>query len=191
MGFKIGAVLEDSWRDPQMSFRGVEIIFMSWHYHSFGLGWIITSNISNRYEFPAQRPVTRNFDVFLICVWINDWVNNREAGDLRRYCAHYDVIVKSRRQRVNFYYKQNKVRIFNHLLTGDMLYSGIFKLRDLPCCFRIVSRKGFVGKHSEGFCGFGSLDKNVVKSITKIIIHNIRNTVRSLSMPKWQEHPKT
>ena len=29
----------------------------------------------------------------LICVWINDWINNREAGDLRRYCAHYDVIV--------------------------------------------------------------------------------------------------
>ena len=29
----------------------------------------------------------------LICVWINDWVNNREAGDLRRYRTHYDVIV--------------------------------------------------------------------------------------------------
>ena len=29
----------------------------------------------------------------LICVWINDWVNNREAGDLRRHLAHYDVIV--------------------------------------------------------------------------------------------------
>ena len=29
----------------------------------------------------------------LICVWINDWVNNREVGDLRRYRAHYDVIV--------------------------------------------------------------------------------------------------
>ena len=27
----------------------------------------------------------------LICVWINDWVNNRQAGDLRRYRAHYDV----------------------------------------------------------------------------------------------------
>ena len=24
----------------------------------------------------------------------NGWVNNREAGDLRRYRAHYDVIVK-------------------------------------------------------------------------------------------------
>ena len=29
----------------------------------------------------------------LICVWINDWISNREAGDLRRYRAHYDVIV--------------------------------------------------------------------------------------------------
>ena len=29
----------------------------------------------------------------LICVWINGWVNNREAGDLRRHRSHYDVIV--------------------------------------------------------------------------------------------------
>ena len=29
----------------------------------------------------------------LICIWINGWVYNREAGDLRRYLAHYDVIV--------------------------------------------------------------------------------------------------
>ena len=29
----------------------------------------------------------------LICAWINRWVNNREAGDLRRYRPHYDVIV--------------------------------------------------------------------------------------------------
>ena len=29
----------------------------------------------------------------LICVWINDWVNNREAGDLRRYRVHYDFKV--------------------------------------------------------------------------------------------------
>ena len=27
----------------------------------------------------------------LICVWINGWVNNREAGDLRRYRAHSGV----------------------------------------------------------------------------------------------------
>ena len=26
-------------------------------------------------------------------VWIYGWVNNREASDMRRYHAHYDVIV--------------------------------------------------------------------------------------------------
>ena len=29
----------------------------------------------------------------LICARMNGWVNNREAGDLRRYRVHYDVIV--------------------------------------------------------------------------------------------------
>ena len=29
----------------------------------------------------------------LICAWINGWVNNREAGDLRRHHANFDVIV--------------------------------------------------------------------------------------------------
>ena len=29
----------------------------------------------------------------LICARKNGWVNNGEAGDLRRYLAHYDVIV--------------------------------------------------------------------------------------------------
>ena len=29
----------------------------------------------------------------LICAWVNGWVNNGEAGDLRRYRSHYDVIV--------------------------------------------------------------------------------------------------
>ena len=29
----------------------------------------------------------------LICAWTNRWVNNREAGDLRRHQARYDVSV--------------------------------------------------------------------------------------------------
>ena len=29
----------------------------------------------------------------LICIWINGWVNSREAGDLRCYRTHYDVTV--------------------------------------------------------------------------------------------------
>ena len=27
---------------------------------------------------------------YLICVWINEWVNDREAGDLRRHRGHND-----------------------------------------------------------------------------------------------------
>ena len=44
-------------------------------------------------EFPAQRPVPRNFDVFFDLRLINIWVNNREAGDLRRHRAHYYTTV--------------------------------------------------------------------------------------------------
>ena len=30
---------------------------------------------------------------YLICAWINSWVYNRGAGNLRRHRAHYDIIV--------------------------------------------------------------------------------------------------
>ena len=30
----------------------------------------------------------------LICTWTNGWVNNWDAGDLRRHCAHCDVTIK-------------------------------------------------------------------------------------------------
>ena len=35
--------------------------------------------------------------ISLICVWVNGWVNNHEAGDLRRHRTHYDVIVLGKR----------------------------------------------------------------------------------------------
>ena len=42
-------------------------------------------------EFPAQRPVTRSFDIFFDLCMNDGWVNNRGAGDLRRHRAHYDI----------------------------------------------------------------------------------------------------
>ena len=42
----------------------------------------------------------------LICAWIKAWVNNREAGDLRPYRAHYDVTVM-----VNLFLQYNWVHI--------------------------------------------------------------------------------
>ena len=44
-------------------------------------------------EFPHKYQWHGALIFSLICAWINGWVNNREAGDLRRHRAHYDVIV--------------------------------------------------------------------------------------------------
>ena len=44
-------------------------------------------------EFPAQRPVTRSFDV-LLDLRLNKQLSKQSwASDLRRYHVHYDVIV--------------------------------------------------------------------------------------------------
>ena len=42
---------------------------------------------------PFTKPVTRSFDVSLICARISAWVHNRQVGDLRRHRAHNDVTV--------------------------------------------------------------------------------------------------
>ena len=52
--------------------------------------WGIHRSPVNSYP---QRPVTRSFDIFLICAPTNGWANNRDAGDLRRHRAHYEIIV--------------------------------------------------------------------------------------------------
>ena len=47
-------------------------------------------------EFTGQRWIPHRRGALMcsfICVWINSRVNTHEAGDLRRYRAHYDVIV--------------------------------------------------------------------------------------------------
>ena len=51
-----------------------------------------------RGEFTGDRwiPLSKVSDAelwcfSLICVWTNGWVNNRNAGDLRRHRVHYDV----------------------------------------------------------------------------------------------------
>ena len=45
----------------------------------------------------------------LICDYINSWVNNREAGDLRRHNAHYDVTVIINRSSLNW------TRMYRHV----------------------------------------------------------------------------
>ena len=69
----------------------------------------------------------------LICVWINGWVNNHEAGDLRRYRVHYGVIVMVTHRShekgplLSRWHFQFMVRLCNH------------------CILVMVSRKFFPG----------------------------------------------
>ena len=62
----------------------------------------ITGHLCREFSGLRRIPHTKASDaggalIFsLICVWINGWVNIREAGDLRRYRAHYDVSVMAR-----------------------------------------------------------------------------------------------
>ena len=46
-------------------------------------------------EFPHKGQWRGALMFTLICVWINYWAKNREAGNLRRHRAHYGVTVMS------------------------------------------------------------------------------------------------
>ena len=53
----------------------------------------------------------------LVCAWINGWVNNGEAGDLRRYRVHCDVIV------MIIFHSHNMVPVHSCMWCGEMLRS--------------------------------------------------------------------
>ena len=58
----------------------------------------ITGNLCGEFTGPLWIPHTKASDAELWCfLWsapqMNGWVNNGEAGYLRRHHAHYDVIV--------------------------------------------------------------------------------------------------
>ena len=54
----------------------------------------LCGEFTGRRWIPPHKGQWRRALMFsLICHWIDGWVNNREAGDLRRHRAYYDVIV--------------------------------------------------------------------------------------------------
>ena len=96
--------LEFSWQDSNKN-----------NLHTHDLDLVITGLVHDDVikwkHFPCYRPFVRGIDrspvnsphkgqwrgalmFSLICAWINGWINNREAGDLRRHrIIHYDVTV--------------------------------------------------------------------------------------------------
>ena len=78
----------------KMSFR-----YVQWHddvikWKHFPRHWPLVRGLHRSPVNSPHKGQWRGALMFpLICVWINGWVNNREACDSRRYRAHYDVTV--------------------------------------------------------------------------------------------------
>ena len=96
-------IIQIGWRDHVLRHLDTEVKQRTFQ-------WLIYDDVIKWKHFPRYWPFVRGIHrppvnsphkgqwrgalmFSLICVWIYGWINNREAGDLRRYRAHYDVIV--------------------------------------------------------------------------------------------------
>ena len=96
-----------NWEVEDSSSIGNELFFTQYKIFCFHNNMMTSSN-GNIFrvtghlcgEFTGHRwiPRTKASDAelwyfLLICAWINGWVNNGQAGELKRHRAHYDVTV--------------------------------------------------------------------------------------------------
>ena len=83
----------------------------------------------------------------LICAWTNDWVSNRDCGDLRRHRAHYDAIVMSYDLHAHYQnayvIMHHKIENANHWLTLAVrtlfLFLSVCNLCDIKSTCLILS----------------------------------------------------
>ena len=73
---------------------------------------------------------------FFICARINCWVNNREAGGLRRHRAHHDVFVMSK----------SILTILEHIYKKQILFESVLFLADASLGLPCLPLLGFCGK---------------------------------------------
>ena len=79
---------------PQKTFSNMPVMMTSSNGNIFHVTGHLWGEFTGCRWIPPHKGQWRGALTFsLICVWINGWVNNREAGDLRRYRTHHDVIV--------------------------------------------------------------------------------------------------
>ena len=97
------------WSPASQRASDAENVYIWWHHHAIGITLTIMMTSSNGDifrvtghlcgeftgpgEFPHKGQWRGALKFSFICVWINGWVNNGEACDLRRHRPHYDIIV--------------------------------------------------------------------------------------------------
>ena len=77
--------------------RYISLMYIAWWRHKMETFSALLAIFRGIHRSPVNSPHKgqwRGALMFsLICVWINDWINNREAGDLRRHRGHYECNV--------------------------------------------------------------------------------------------------
>ena len=97
----------------------------------FARHWPFVRGIHRSLVKSPQKGQWRGAEIFsLICAWTNGWVNNRDAGILRRHRAHYDVIV------MNSFSVQNLRPVFGiSLNTCIVKYTKSLSISVVTVCF--------------------------------------------------------
>ena len=143
-------------------------------------------------EDPLKRPVTRRFDICYL-------VNNREAGDLRRHRASYDVIVMSREPVVT--YVSDKLHwlpahnyIYLHFLDGlisTWLHGWTLSSMILDLCnmdfmkwFDNIPIKRLLGKESYG------IDRNTILNRLQEFLMTSSFATSDENMTSYQGFPR-
>ena len=118
-------------------------------------------------EFPHKGQWRGAFKCSLICTRINDWVNNGDAGDLRRYRAHYDVTVMSvvLKVQLTFVQLRGRGRHFRNTLFPYILrlYLILRTKVSIPCYNVIYPKYSHTTIH-----GFSKMAKYEMSSVSAL-----------------------
>ena len=132
-------------------------LLAGWNWNSYMQLWLSARHLRLMHDdvikwkhFPGYWPFVRGFTSHrwipltkgqwrralmfpLICAWINGWVSNRGAGDLRRRRAHYDVPVmaresSSRHRTINFLQFYTKHVSRSHYILRNLYFIPFLQL---------------------------------------------------------------
>ena len=99
--YKEQLVHDDKWSQMHVQLTGAMVWNNIQKWHDDVIKWKLFPGhwpfVKGIHRWPVDSPHKgqwRGALMFsLVCAWKNGWVNNRDAGDLRRHRAHYDVTV--------------------------------------------------------------------------------------------------
>ena len=112
---KIAVTILSLWENEAAS------VLETWWRHQMEISSALLVLCAENSQVASQSHWRRALIFSSICGWTNGWVNNRDAGDLRRRSAYYDVTVMNQRlvefptfqTLFNDHIAEHNARIFN------------------------------------------------------------------------------